>query len=161
MHIPDAIIVGIIASIAAFLGASLSSWATLKSSKNVLNITSRQMRLQSASKIAEFRQAWINELRDSMAGFQSLGVTPNLDHAMEREFYRFGTKIELLMNRRDPNYRQLCDRMYAFLEATTIEEKFGCNAPYVRICQDILKNEWEVLKKDMIDASSDAPEKRL
>ncbi len=43
--------------------------------------------------------------------------------------------------------------MYAFLAAETIEEKYLCNTPFVSVCQDILKTEWEVLKKDLNAAS--------
>lgn len=44
--------------------------------------------------------------------------------------------------------------MYDFLAAKTIEEKFLCNVPFVEICQDILKTEWEVLKRDLAMANA-------
>jgi hypothetical protein len=123
------------------------------SSTNALRGIGRQIQLQRATKIAEFRQAWINELREAMADFQSFGVTPNSGQLETREFYKYGTQIELLMNKADPNYSKLQNAMYCFLSAKTIEQKFGCNAPFVEVCQDILKTEWRVLKKELAEAT--------
>ena len=58
------------------------------------------------------------------------------------------------MNREDPYYQPLQRCMYDFLAAKTIEEKFLCNVPFVEICQDILKTEWEVLKRDLAMANA-------
>ena len=100
-------------------------------------------------KIAEMRQKWISDLREAMCEFQSYGVTPNLDHKRKREFYRHGTKVELMMNPKDVNYKKLQDIMYNFLDANSVEEKFRANPAYVEICQKILKAEWETLKKEV------------
>lgn len=101
------IAVALISGAAAFFGNWLSSRTALKASANALLGINRQMRLQSGAKIAEFRQAWINELRDAMANYQSYAVTPNLNQHETREYYKYGTQIELLMDRRDPNYTRL------------------------------------------------------
>lgn len=100
-------------------------------------------------RLAEMRQAWINSLRDDMAAFQAIGVTPKLDHAQDQEFYRLGTRIELFMNPDDDNYPALQGALYAFLQAKTTEEKYAANPGYVEICQKILKAEWDVLKKEV------------
>ena len=112
----------------------------------------RQLRSVHALKIAEMRQAWINDLREAMAVYQSYGVTPGLDQDGRREFYEAGTRIELMMNRRDKNYERLSSAMYAFLGAESIEEKYRQNPEYIAVCQDILKEEWEVLKEDVKNA---------
>lgn len=88
-----------------------------------------------------------------MANFQSFGVTPNSSQLETREFYKYGTQIELLMNKTDPNFSKLQSAMYCFLTAKTIEQKFSCNAPFVDVCQDILKTEWRVLKKELAEAT--------
>ena len=106
-------------------------------------------------KISEFRQAWINSLRDCMAEFQSLGITPGHKPASDREFYRLGTKIELLMNPDDPDYNKLQNSLYAFLESSEgdIVEKYGNNPEFISICQRVLKREWARLKDDLRDPS--------
>ena len=57
-----------------------------------------------------------------------------------------------MMNRRDKNYERLSSAMYAFLGAGSLEEKYSRNPEYISVCQDILKEEWEVLKKDVKNA---------
>lgn len=113
----------------------------------------RQLKSAHALKVAEMRQSWINDLRAAMATFQSYGVTPDLDQDREREFYESGTKIELMMNRNDENYERLESAMYAFLRAKDIREKYEKNPEYLAVCQDILKTEWEVLKRDIENAT--------
>ncbi len=157
MNIPETVIyalmVGAVSTAGAAFGSWLSSRATIRATRHALEGINRQIEFQRLAKVAEFRQAWINDLRESMATLQSIGVTPNLHQQVQTEFYRAGTKIELLMNRGDIRYKELQDCMYAFLAAETIEEKYLCNTPFVSVCQDILKTEWEVLKKDLNAAS--------
>lgn len=86
-----------------------------------------------------------------MSDFQSHGVLPGNDPTKDREFYRLGTKIELLMNPNDPDYPDLSNLMYRFLMASDGEAiaKYGNNAEFVDVCQKILKREWERLKADL------------
>lgn len=102
-------------------------------------------------KIANYRQAWINTLRDEMAEFQSYGVLPDSDPTRERDFYRLGTKIELLMNPGDPDYEELQNYMYNFLLVSDggVIDKYSKNAEFVELCQKILKREWDRLKLDI------------
>ena len=109
----------------------------------------RQLNSAHALKVAEMRQAWINNLREAMSTFQSYGVTPDLDQDGTREFYEAGTRIELLMNPKDKNYERLHRTMYAFLGPRSAEEKYEKNPEYVDVCQEILKGEWEVLKAEV------------
>lgn len=112
----------------------------------------KQLKSAHALKVAEMRQAWINNLRDAMSKFQSYGVTPDLNHSAEREFYEYGTRIELLMNPKDPDYPELQSCLYKFLSATETIEKFSANPRFVEVCQRILKREWETLKREISDA---------
>ncbi|MBL4617697.1 MAG: hypothetical protein JKY46_08360 [Robiginitomaculum sp.] len=111
--------------------------------------TSKQIRMQAKMKIADLRQEWIHQLREAMAQFQSFAVTPDLSHQYQQEFYRYGTKIELLMNNADRDYKNLQDCMYNLLEAISIEEKYKANPKYIEVCQEIIKREWETLKKNL------------
>jgi hypothetical protein len=153
MHIPDpyvyGIIVAVVSSVATLVASRIAFRASNKSADTSLTGVTQQIEFQTRAKIAEFRQAWINDLRGQMSDLQSIGVTPNLPHAKNQEFYRAGTMIELLINRQDPHYAELQNCMYSFPKARTPEEKFECNAPYIRVCQDILKIEWELVKKKL------------
>lgn len=153
MHIPDPYVSGFVAAIVSTIGLLVASRISFKASsesatKTLDGITS-QIEFQTRSKLAEFRQAWINELRVQMSTLQSLGVTPGISHAEKDAFYKAGTMIELLMNRDDPQFPQLQECMYALLAAETLEEKYACNAPYIEVCQDILKREWDRLKAEL------------
>jgi hypothetical protein len=157
MSIPDPILYGLVVGALSAGAVVFSGWRTSRAATRgsgiALEGVQRQIELQRAVKVAEFRQDWINDLRESMAKFQSMGVTPNLDHALEPEFYRLGTKIELLMNREDQRYAALQGLLYQFLEAKSTAEKYACNVPYIELCQDILKTEWDVLKRDLAAAT--------
>ncbi len=111
--------------------------------------TKRQLRSAHSLKMAEMRQDWINTLRAAMAEFQSYGVTPNLDQLSQRQFFEAGTRVELLMNPEDPLFAELQTRMSAFLTAHTEMEKHAANAPYVAACQKILKNEWQLVSRQL------------
>lgn len=128
--------------------AWVSAWY---STRRAMRTEQSKLKFQSTLKISEFRQNWINELRDTMSDFQSHGVLPGNDPTKDREFYRLGTKIELLMNPEDPDYQDLSRMMYRFLIDSEGEDsaKYGNNAEFVEICQKILKREWERLKADL------------
>ena len=98
------------------------------------------------------RQEWINSLRDAMSKFQSYGVTPGVSHSTGREFYEYGTRIELLMSPKDPDYAELHYCLYGFLTAEDIMDKYRANPSFVGICQKILKREWEMLKREIASA---------
>jgi hypothetical protein len=152
--IPDTIIVGVISMAGGIAVGLLGAKASKTNADKTLHGTERQLTLTHAIKIAEFRQAWINDLRDSMAKFHSLGI---LEGALRNaEFYRLGTKIELLMDRKDPRYDRLNKLMYSFYDATSGAERLLCNAPFVEVSQDILKTEWEKLKADLAKAAAPA-----
>ena len=104
------ILILIVPVLSGFVGWITVLYTTRRSSRS----TKERMHFERLMKISEFRQIWINSLRDSMAEFQSYGVTPGHKPGHEREFYRLGTKIELLMNPNDPDYDKLQDSLYKF-----------------------------------------------
>jgi hypothetical protein len=135
----------IVAALIAFIGVALTlsfSWRN----------ANKQLRSAHTLKVAEMRQQWINSLRDAMSKYQSYGVTPGVSHTTERQFYECGTRIELLMNPKDPDYAELHNCLYAFLAADGIREKYSANPDFVEICQRILKREWDNLKAEIASA---------
>ena len=132
--------------------SALVGWMTaLYAARRVYRSNSERMRFDSLVKISEIRQEWISSLRDSMAEFQSHGITPGHNPKNELEFYRLGTKIELLMNPDDEDYKELQNVMYKFLEASEgdINIKYQINAKYVAVCQKILEREKGKLNEDL------------
>lgn len=133
--------------------AAASSWY---STRKALKTERLKMGFEGILKIADFRQSWINNLRDEMAEFQSYGVQPGTDPTKERMFYKLGTKIELLMNPSDPDYPALQAQMYKFLSVADGDtvNKYSQNAEFIELCQRILKREWDRLKSDIHNGSN-------
>jgi hypothetical protein len=159
MNLPDTVIyalaVGAVSAAGACFGGWLSSRATKRSSAISLQGISQQLQFQRFAKIAEFRQAWINDLRDAMTEFQSIATAYSAIDIPSREFHKAGTKIELMMNRRDAQYPILQKKMSAVhsagSDALDIE---AWSISFVETCQDILKAEWDVLKRDLLPQSN-------
>lgn len=103
----------VIALIASCVTGALASLIT---SLLVRSDAQKRRSIDSVLKISEFRHQWINDLRDTMAEFQSYGVLPDDDPTKKQEFYRLGTKIELLMNPNDEDYKALHDMLEAFYD---------------------------------------------
>jgi hypothetical protein len=139
--------------IVSFISASLSSAviaAFVSSRTSKINEEKRRSH-ERKIKVAEFRQQWINELRNTMAEFQSYGILPDSNPRESRTFYMLGTKIELLMDPLDRDYDDLEKSLYSFLHSADGDtyEKYSNNPKFVEVCQKILKREWVRLKKDL------------
>ena len=139
-----AIVAGLAAVIGSVVGAVI---AGLVSSNQ-----ERENRTISAElEIAKFRESWINNLRDTLSEFQSYAMLPNSKPHLEQKFYELGTKIELLSNRDEEPFKRLNKIMYKMLDASEgdINVKYSTNAEFVKVCQDILKIEWDRIKTDL------------
>ncbi len=140
-----------ISVIMPLLSLALSFASAWYATKKALKTEHQKMSFTGVMKIADFRQDWINTLRDAMAEFQSYGILPNSNPTKERDFYRLGIKIELLMNPNDPSYPKLQEYICNFMNVShgKPEDKYSPNAPFVNLCQTILKREWDRLKSDI------------
>lgn len=142
-----AAIVGVISAIGVVMAAYLTMYATKKAAELAAKGLENQIRLNSAVKLAEFRQGWINELRQAIAKFQSLGDT--LKESDLPQVHELQAKIELLMNRKDKRYESLVDAMAAFITETDDIQRALRQTEFMVISQDILKAEWETLKREI------------
>ncbi len=105
-----------------------------------------------APKHADFRQAWINSLRDEMSTFQSLAVGSALDDKdNEQKLAASGTKILLLMNPKDPEYKALLNGLHAVMAGWRVSRSNFLikHAEMNALCQRILKREWNVTNREM------------
>lgn len=140
--------------LAAFIGALIAFGGVLISAFFQQKNFKRQISSAHTLKLAEMEKERINYLRDAMCEFQSYGITPNLDHALERKFYENGTRIELLMKLGDPYYEELSQRLYSFLRAESIDEKYRQNALYVETCRHILNRDLVNLQENINGANN-------
>ena len=146
----------------------ISLGATLWTINRTRKSEKERQQFERLIKISEFRQAWINNLRESLADYHSIGITPEPQPGQEnnpvfnKELYKIGTRIELLMNPDDEDFKELQNILYQYLENAAeelgevsteqqgkIQSRFGPNAKFVEVSQRILKREWERLKQDL------------
>jgi hypothetical protein len=142
-----AAIVGAISAIGLIWGSILTSRASDRASQSAREAMEHQTKLNAKAKIAEFRQAWINNLRDAMAKLMGQGYGA---HAPS-DVIEATAKIQLLMNKKDGRYPQLTKSMKQYVIAMKSADQQYDSSEFIGLCQDILKNEWEVLKKELLE----------
>jgi hypothetical protein len=144
LSISNQISIGILLPLVAATGFTLlSMWL---STRNANRNAQRQNDLSAKMKLAEFRQAWINELRNCLSKVQS-PLSP--EPIQVPELHRTAAKIRLLMNRKDPNYAKLDTLLVRLLSDTDHQHRVQSVQEMTPLCQEILKKEWEVLKRDL------------
>ena len=128
----------------AIAGTLITSFVSRRNAKEENALASR-------SKLADFREAWLNRLRDTIAelGAEVLSGSNDSNHLNRRRIHELAIKIKLLMNRRDPRYRSLHELLIAVPTANAKDESNAVISDLTRIGQDILKTEWEILKYDL------------
>ncbi|ATG36853.1 hypothetical protein PhaeoP23_02749 [Phaeobacter piscinae] len=110
-------------------------------------------RIQAELKLAEFRQTWINDLRDNLADYMShVGYTRDLQKNVDAEkIGKIAARVELLMNAQDPNLKPLRVAMTHMFRASISKDENSSDAmkELTQVGQDILKTEWDRLKTDL------------
>jgi len=145
-EIAFAVVVGAISALGVIAAAKIADRSTDAAARLAARGVDNQISLNSTVKIAEFRQAWINDLRAAMAKLFAISLRGGVND--ESELYELSAKIRLLMNREDVRYDELVTRMEQLI-AKLHNQTRGQSEEFIRISQDILKNEWEVLKRDL------------
>lgn len=134
-----------------FLTAAISNWTATKNARAQNEVAERnakaQIEIAAALKLADFRQAWINELRDCISTLQTKSLdVPTLDKPRDAsEIERLAYKIRLLMNPNDENYQALS----GYIDSLVEEGDYPTVNNLTSLAQIILKTEWGVLKRDL------------
>ena len=162
-----ALIAGSAAICGAILGSFVTWWNTRESNKinreNALRsdstVRESALRLDAttrALKLTDHRVAWLQKLRDEMSTFLSCGTEPFIANGSRRDLVESGTRILLLMNVGDPDFKKLNDLVRRLQPSLTLQEKRDSADEYIEVCQRILKREWEIAKKELRDGSGNA-----
>lgn len=128
----------------------------------------RNMRKDVSLKLAEHRINWMNSLRDSFCTFHSCAGrliyfpqdTSNKATTYER-YLDFGTRVQMSMNLRDPQYPDLINCMLEY--DSLLNETLRTNLPnkknearfddiderFIVIANQILKREWSRTKSNL------------
>ena len=141
---------GVVAALAAFLVQPLVAWLTAA--------------LGFKLGISQFRQKWIEQLRDLLSEFmteashlsieqQAGHVDPRANPRRTERIMLLDTKISLMLNRHEADHRKLLDLTFEIVQrsmlptADTTGSAYGERlGEYVKLSQDILKREWDRLK---------------
>lgn len=145
-------IIGAISALGMIWSAVLTSRASDRAARSAHEAMEHQTKLNAKAKIAEFRQAWINNLRNEMARVMAFGYEE--DHLTTKDAIEAVAKVFLLMNRRDPRYDRLSSSMNQYVKAMKAKDTGHSTSELMTLCQDILKDEWEVLKRELLELKS-------
>ena len=145
----------IVAALAVFVGPFISWIVSRKQSETSIRISNKQI-------IAPMRQAWINSFRDLVAEllgkcahYWSAGFEERED-AEYRHITELIHRLELFINRNEKDHSHLIDevrRMESELSKGSSQEtdhKFwDAHLKVKQVAQDILKREWNRVKKEI------------
>lgn len=107
-------------------------------------------------KLADFRQAWINQLRDCLADLQAFGLVSKYGDDEMLQIYRLSLKVRFLMNKEDPKYPALSNLIDLLTGNADVNGRIKIVRELVPLTQEILRTEWKVLKRDLKYEGSNA-----
>jgi len=149
-----------ITSLAALAAACIALVAAIITALVALRNGYLTVRTTVQVKHADFRQAWINSLRDEMTAFESLALASATNVSeRERKLAASATKIILLMNPKDTDYQELLNSLHAVFRGWDVSQAnfLVKHAEMNGLFQRILKREWNVTKKEMHETARFLP----
>lgn len=112
-----------------------------------------QTRTTQQIKHADFRQEWIDKLREEMARFTKFATENDGTPAKQGPLRESLSVIVLRMDKDDPDYEQLLTEMGKVADesakSSSSKATHKAIADFLVVSQRILKREWEVTKNDM------------
>lgn len=141
-----------------FLVLGLSVWAGHLSNKSAEHREKFNRQTQAEIKISEFRQQWINELRDDVSRLISI-ASEEMDSEELAEYQLLWTRIQLRLNPDEEAHNELVGKLGALTNAIFSGNGHADAQTDIQTQVNILlKAEWERLKKDLKDAQNDGAE---
>jgi hypothetical protein len=152
---PPAILAALIAASAALGSAFFAFIAAVINSRVARKNAILSAQIAQRTKRADFRQAWIDELRESLVKAQIGFSNPD---GLSKEDAEHALRALLLVNRNDPDYDRLrdCIRKMTNARKLTREEIDEIGREMIIVSQDLLKREWNVVKTEINKFEDDA-----
>ncbi len=128
------------------LTAGVTAFISWRTTHSIILAQNKERELARAIKLADFRQDWINSMRDDLAAYSALGWKSELqaDVPFQRERLSLLSRILMRMNPADPDYPAL---------KKSLQDPIGKPSESIEalaiIGQRFLKREWDRLKKDL------------
>lgn len=137
----------LVASVAVpLLAVALTGWISYLTTKANTKAQDQQRELNHQLKLADFRQAWINDMREDFAIYidQSWRSKSNENVQAKTEKRMAQARIMMRMNPCDPDYQIMLDSLRRPFSKPEEDSE-----ALVVVGQRILKREWERLKDDL------------
>lgn len=133
-----------IGAVIALLGVGITLWGSRTNAKEQNGLASRM-------KLADFRESWLNNLRNTISELTGVVLTaPSMSDAEAlRRAAELATRAKLLMNKQDERYHEFISLLDAIINNDNSESRFKLATELTSVVQDILKAEWNVLKRDL------------
>ena len=126
----------------------LTGWISYLTTKANTSAQDRQRELSHQLKLADFRQSWINDMREDFAIYTARTWNEDLNKGVEaqKELVMAQARILMRMNPSDPDYETMSDS----LRNPVAKPEAGTKALF-EVGQRILKREWDRLKSDLTE----------
>jgi hypothetical protein len=126
----------------------ITAWISLMTARANNKAADRQRDLTHQLKLADFRQAWINDMRNDFAIYTVHTWDESLNEGAEAKKERVAAQARILMrmNENDPDYEAL---LASLLDPVARPEED--HRALFEIGRRVLKREWERLKDDIAD----------
>ncbi len=145
----------IIISLGVPLMTVFATWfVSAQTNRTARRLAEKERRQNVQLKLAEFRQAWINDLRNELARYSSLTLSSrgkSFSDAELQNIVEVGSRIMMRVNSQDPDVELLKAALSAALPSSgnEVEEKEALSV--TEIGRRMLKREWERLKADLAE----------
>lgn len=162
--VTSALIAALISAFVTIIG----QWVARQNAKLAATIAQQNAKLAAdlevATTLTKSRQEWINILREDMAHFAGLSARRSRAISAGQAFdaddfermVAISARIQMRLNPRDPHF----DALVSNISDCSLEKdasKHGkATGDFVRISQVILKEEWEVLKRELKELTAES-----
>lgn len=150
-----AVTAAVIAASAAFGAAIFAFFAALINAAVARRNAILSAQIAQRTKRAEFRQAWINQLRDSFSKMFASFADPS---GPDRQAAEEGARVLLMLNRKDPDYDRITSAIHTCVQPKKVnpDDLLKAQREFIAASQDILKREWGVIKAEIGKFETDA-----
>ncbi|KIC31554.1 hypothetical protein [Leisingera sp. ANG-S5] len=132
------------------LSAIVAWFASVRATKITQKAQVVRRGLDRELKLSDYRQAWINELRNDLALLSSLSLAPNSGAENTIAFNAALSRILMRVNPQNPYIPEL-EKVVAGIRDYNLVNVQAKQDELVKVSRLVLKQEWERLKKDLRD----------
>jgi hypothetical protein len=152
---PPVVLAALIAASAALGSAIFAFIAALINSRVARKNAILSAQIAQRTKRADFRQAWIDKLRESLVKTHIGFASPD---GLAKDDAEHALRTLLLVNRNDPDYNRLRDCIFKMTNKKSLsaEEIDKIGREMIEVSQDLLKREWNVVKSEINKFEEDA-----